>query len=95
MVRAWAKLPNGTTIEYGAAGNYAMYPKQIIDANGNFITITYRTYTRRWNNQNYTVEEGPNINTITDTLGRQIQFHYQSQGVSPNITETFDGRDRA
>lgn len=88
MVRAWAKLPNGTTVEYGAAANYAMYPKQIIDANGNFITITYRTYTRRWNNQNYTVEEGPNIDTITDTLGRQIQFHYQSQGTSPNVTET-------
>jgi hypothetical protein len=42
VLRAWAKLPNGTTIIYGAQANYAIYPKQIIDANGNYITITYR-----------------------------------------------------
>lgn len=85
MVKAWAKLPNGTTIEYGAPANYAMYPKQITDANGNYITITYRTYTRYWNNQwQYGVEEGPNIETITDTVGRTIQFYYERSGVAPN-----------
>ena len=82
---AWAKLSNGTTIEYGAPANYAVYPKKITDANGNYITITYRTYTRYWNNQwVYGVEEGPNIETITDTLGRTIQFHYERSGTAPN-----------
>lgn len=84
MVRAWAKLPNGTTVEYGAPANYAMYPKQIIDANGNYISITYRSYSRYWNNQWLTVEEGPNIETITDTAGRTIQFYYERQGSAPN-----------
>lgn len=82
---AWARLPNGTTIEYGAPANYAIYPKKITDANGNYITITYRTYTRYWNNQwQYGVEEGPNIETITDTAGRTIQFYYERTGTSPN-----------
>lgn len=84
MIRAWAKLPNGTTIKYGASANYAMYPKQIIDANGNYITITYRTYWRYWNNTWYLSEEGPNIETITDTAGRTIQFYYERSGTSPN-----------
>jgi hypothetical protein len=76
---------NGTTIEYGAAANYAIYPTRITDANGNYITITYRTYTRSWNNQTYyNVQEGPYIETITDTLGRVIQFHYERLGVAPN-----------
>src|SRR5262249_42073302 len=48
-------------------------------------TITYRTYTRYWNNQwQYGVEEGPNIETITDTLGRTIQFYYERTGAVPN-----------
>ncbi len=83
---AWAKLPNGTTIDYGASANYAIYPIKITDANGNYITITYRTYLRKWpganpaNNDEVTVPEGPSIETITDTLGRTIQFHYQRIG---------------
>jgi hypothetical protein len=74
MVRAWAKLPNGTTIEYGAPANYAIYPTQIIDANGNFITITYRTYYRCWTGFCGNVQEGPNIETITDAIGRRISL---------------------
>ncbi|HKX27767.1 MAG TPA: DUF4329 domain-containing protein, partial [Blastocatellia bacterium] len=69
ILKAWAKLPNGTTIDYGAstvgAGKTgAIFPTQITDANGNYISITYR------NNQ------GPEIETITDSLGRIIRFHY-------------------
>lgn len=72
ILKAWAKLPNGTTIDYGASElgtgkTGAIYPTQITDANGNYVTITYR------NNQ------GPNIETITDTLGRVVQFHYETQ----------------
>jgi RHS repeat-associated protein len=85
MLSAWARLPNGTKIEYGARANYAIYPIRITDANGNYITITYRTYTRSWDNQTYdNVQEGPYIETITDTLGRVIQFHYERQGEAPN-----------
>jgi hypothetical protein len=84
LVRAWAKLPDGTTVIYGAAANYAMYPTQIIDANGNYITITYRTYWRFFAGQWRFVQEGPNIETITDTLGRTIQFHYQRTGAAPD-----------
>jgi hypothetical protein len=67
MIKAWARLPNGTQIEYGAPAKYAMYPTQITDANGNYLTITYRN------------NEGPNIDTITDTLGRVIRFYYETQ----------------
>src|SRR5262245_21689475 len=73
MVLAWAVLPNGTRIEYGAQANYAMYPTRITDAHGNFITITYL------NNQ------GPNIQSLTDTLGRVIYFYYDWQGLLTSI----------
>jgi RHS repeat-associated protein len=73
MVLAWAVLPNGTRIEYGAQANYAMYPTRITDAHGNFITITYL------NNQ------GPNIQTLTDALGRVIYFYYDWQGLLTSI----------
>src|SRR5262245_8889357 len=73
MVLAWAVLPNGTRIEYGAQANYAMYPTRITDAHGNFITITYL------NNQ------GPNIQTLTDALGRAIYFYYDYQGLLTSV----------
>jgi RHS repeat-associated protein len=73
MILAWAVMPNGTRIEYGAQANYAMYPTRITDAHGNFVTITYR------NNQ------GPNIETITDTLGRVIYFYYDGYGLLTSI----------
>ena len=83
MIMAWAVMPNGTRIEYGAPANYAMYPTRITDAHGNFISITYR------NNQ------GPQIQTITDTLGRFIQFHYDGSGLLTAITVPgFSGGER-
>src|SRR5215475_6775630 len=74
IMDASAVLPDGTKIEYGAPGNYAAYPTRITDAHGNYITITYR------NNQ------GPNIDTITDTLGRVIRFYYDSGNLLTAIT---------
>jgi RHS repeat-associated protein len=74
MVYAQAKYPNGTVIEYGAQGTGAMYPTRMTDANGNYITITYV------NNQ------GPNIQTVTDTLGRVISFHYDANNLLTAIT---------
>jgi YD repeat-containing protein len=74
MIVAWAVMPDGTRIEYGAAANYAMYPTRITDAHGNFITITYRN------------NEGPHIQTITDTLGHVVRFHYDGSGLLTAIT---------
>jgi RHS repeat-associated protein len=74
MIWAWAVMPNGTRVEYGARANYAMYPIKITDAHGNFINITYLN------------NEGPKIQTITDTLGRFIEFHYDLSGLLTAIT---------
>jgi RHS repeat-associated protein len=74
MVSAQAKYPNGTVIEYGAQGTGAMYPTRITDANGNYITITYVNNT------------GPQIQTVTDTLGRVINFHYDANNLLTAIT---------
>lgn len=74
ITSAQAKFPNGTVIEYYAPGTGAMYPSRITDAQGNYITITYVNNT------------GPNIQTITDTLGRLIQFYYDGNGLLTAIT---------
>ena len=69
IIFAQAKLPNGTVITYSAPGPGAVYPTHIADANGNFISITYVNNT------------GPQIQTITDTLNRQISFHYNENNL--------------
>lgn len=79
----WAKYPNGTYVTYGAPGNGGIYPTSILDANGNYITVTYR------NNL------GPQIDTITDTLGRVVQFYYDSNNLltaitAPGISQAMD-----
>jgi RHS repeat-associated protein len=63
---------DGTRVGYGATGNGGQpsgprsYPVKITDRSGNYITIAYV------NNQ------GPQISSIQDTLGRYIQFNYSS-----------------
>lgn len=65
---ASAKLPNGSEIFYlaSSANGKQAFPTQISDAQGNYISISYR------NNR------GPEIQTITDTLGRVVTFNYDS-----------------
>jgi len=73
---AQAKLPNGTVITYGAysqAGG-GVFPTFIEDANGNFITITYVN------------NAGPRIQTVSDTAGRSINFHYNGNSLLTAIT---------
>jgi YD repeat-containing protein len=83
MITAWAVLPNGTRIEYGAQANYAMYPTRITDAHGNFITITYRN------------NEGPQIESIVDAVGRVVQFHYDGSGLlTAIVVPGFNGGSR-
>ncbi|MCA1628060.1 MAG: hypothetical protein LC742_08870, partial [Acidobacteria bacterium] len=66
---ATAKLPNGTIILYGAKGQGDVYPTNLTDANGNFVTITYRN------------NAGPQIDIVTDTLGRTVKFHYDTNNL--------------
>ncbi len=74
ITSASARYPNGTVVYYGAPGRNAVYPTQILDANGNYITITYVN------------NAGPNIQTITDTLGRVVNFHYDGYGLLTAVT---------
>ena len=73
---AQAKLPNGTTINYGAYSQSGggVFPTSIEDANGNYIYITYVN------------NAGPRIQTITDTLGRVVNFHYDYNNLLTAIT---------
>lgn len=63
---------DGTRVQYGATGNGEQpsgsrsYPVKITERNGNYIQITYV------NNQ------GPQISSVQDTLGRYVQFNYSS-----------------
>ena len=71
---AFARLPNGTAISYGAPGAGAVYPTNIKDANGNYITITYVN------------NSGPRIQAIVDTLNRPVNFHYDANNFLTAIT---------
>ena len=65
----WGTLsyPDGTRVEYGAAGGgFRSYPTRITDRNGNYILISYVNGV------------GPRISTIQDTVGRYIRFYYDS-----------------
>ena len=70
--------PDGTVATYGAGGGgYRLYPTQIKDRNGNYISISYAG----------TNGAGPKISSITDTLGRYINFYYASNGDLIAITQ--------
>ena len=76
MLSAEARFPNGTVIDYGAYSQPGggLFPTYIEDANGNYITIGYVN------------NSGPRIQTVTDTLGRVINFHYDSNNLLTAIT---------
>lgn len=70
--------PDGTIATYGAAGGgYRLYPTQIKDRNGNYLSISYAG----------TNGAGPKISSITDTLGRYINFYYASNGDLVAVTQ--------
>ena len=81
---AVARYPNGTVIRYTAPGARTelcegrsaneIFPTSITDANGNYISITYRN------------GAGPAIDTITDTLGRKLSFHYDASNALTAIS---------
>jgi len=69
---------NGTIATYGAGGGgYRLFPTKIQDRNGNYILISYAG----------TNGAGPKISSITDTLGRYINFYYATNGDLVAITQ--------
>ena len=76
VTSANATLPDGTQIEYFAydLSSGTAYPTLITDRNGNYITISYVN------------NNGPRIQTVVDTLGRALNFHYDGTGLLTAIT---------
>ncbi|MBA2347394.1 MAG: RHS repeat protein, partial [Solirubrobacterales bacterium] len=72
----WAKFANGTSVTYSTIGDTPdqVHPTKIIDPQGNYITITYRN------------PENPQLETITDTMGRIVTFQYDSLNRLISIT---------
>lgn len=76
-------LKNGTQIRYepfwinGANSTTLFRPNQIKDTNGNFITIAYKPQTEQ------------DIQSITDTLGRVINFAYDANSNLQTISDGF------
>jgi RHS repeat-associated protein len=71
-----AQYPDGRTVIYGAfnpVGGY-FYPVEIVDANGNVISIQYMN------------GAGPAIQEIRDTLGRVISFYYDANNLLTAVT---------
>jgi YD repeat-containing protein len=86
MLWAQAKLANGTIITYGAYSQSGggLFPTSIEDANGNYIYITYLN------------NAGPRIQTVTDTLGRVLNFYYDYNNLLTAITGPgWDGTTRS
>jgi YD repeat-containing protein len=73
--------PDGTTIDYGASdpGGSSLFPTRIVDANGNYISIDYA-------NKVQSKGFGPRIGSITDTLGRNVTFNYDSDLPDARLT---------
>ena len=67
--------PDGTKLSFVLMNN-RLLPTQITDPNGNYIQIAYKTFFT-WNQA---------IDYVTDTLGRVIQFNYDSCGNLTSIT---------
>ena len=81
LANATAKYPNGTSVVYRAGSANALYPTQITDANGNFILIQYFQQSLKCPNAAPTLET--RIQSITDTLGRVVNFEYDPNSCPP------------
>ncbi|MEJ7623742.1 MAG: peptidoglycan DD-metalloendopeptidase family protein [Pyrinomonadaceae bacterium] len=79
-----AVLADGTKIVYSSPSTTfdQLFPTKITDAQGNYISITYR------NNR------GPYISTVTDTLGRVVTFNYTSDLLTSITGPGYNGTNR-
>ena len=67
------KYPSGMVIDLTRWSIRGInYPERVTDANGNYLTITYRDHSFSG-----FAPRSKAIDTITDTLGRTITFHYE------------------
>jgi RHS repeat-associated protein len=74
------KYPTGLVIDFNQFTMSGFnYPTRITDADGNYIVIAYRDLSLNQPNLPPGRRTSPSIDTITDTLGRTIQFHYEPQ----------------
>lgn len=78
--RGVARYPNGTVVFYtnlspGSQARNYLYPTRIVDKNGNSITILYT-----W------PDAEPRIQRVVDSVGRVINFHYDTQKRLTSIT---------
>ncbi|HKV37834.1 MAG TPA: hypothetical protein VJX67_01380, partial [Blastocatellia bacterium] len=58
---------DGSQVTMSVVNNY-LQPTQVLDRNGNFVTLSYQSSANGYNPLS--------MNSITDTLGRVIQFNY-------------------
>lgn len=75
-----ARYPNGTVVYYtnlsfGSQSRNYLYPTRIVDKNGNRISVLYS-----W------PDAEPRILRILDTVGRLINFHYDTQNRLTSIS---------
>ncbi len=64
LVSAVVNYADGRVALFKSVSDRTLYPTSIIDVNGNVIII------------DYVAGQGPRLETVTDTLGRVISFHY-------------------
>jgi RHS repeat-associated protein len=81
LPRGVARYPDGTIVSYSnfstdfSVPHTYLYPYQIMDANGNLISIKYLWDLRE-----------PRIERIIDSVGRVITFHYDTQKRLTRVT---------
>jgi RHS repeat-associated protein len=76
-------LPDGTEVFYGNPANNAVYATLFWDRNGNTIFVSYRN------------GHGPQVDSVADTMGRIVQFYYDSNNLPVAITGPgFNGSTR-
>jgi RHS repeat-associated protein len=83
FAKALLRNGDGSTVEYFTPtpdnGKSTYYPSRIVDRNGNYISINYRK-------DGAGKQSPPAIDFITDTVGRIVRFHYESNGLPVAIT---------
>jgi RHS repeat-associated protein len=83
LTSATAKYPNGISVTYGAGAQNSLYATQITDANGNIISIQYQ---RNKVGGGILPPAESRIQTVTDTLGRVVNFEFDSNNHLTAIT---------
>lgn len=73
-IHASVHFPDGTEVFYGNPANNAVYATLFWDRNGNTTHVSYRS------------GRGPQIDKVTDTLGRVSQCYYDSNNLPVAIT---------